>query len=126
VFRVGAKSTPLLGSTTRSVPRGNTFSFRLDQPATVTVRIQRKLPGRRVGRVCKSPTPQLRLRPRCTRLVTKATLRRSARVGLNRIAFSGRIRGRALPAGRYRITFTAANSAGTSPPRALGFRIVAP
>jgi hypothetical protein len=59
------------------------------------------------------------------RLVTKATLRRSARVGLSRIAFSGRIRGRALPAGRYRATFTAANSAGTSQPRALGFRIVA-
>jgi hypothetical protein len=126
VFRVGAKSTPLLGSTTRSVPRGNTFSFRLDQPATVTVRIQRKLPGRRVGRLCKRPTPQLRSRPRCTRLVTKATLRRSARVGLNRVAFSGRIRGHALPTGRYRAAFTATNSAGTSRPSALGFRIVAP
>jgi hypothetical protein len=79
-----------------------------------------------VGRTCKRPTPQLRPRPRCTRLVTKATLRRSARVGLNRIAFSGRIRGHALPAGRYRAAFTAANTAGTSPPRALGFRIVAP
>ncbi len=126
VFRVGAKSTPLLGSTTRSFPRGTTFSFRLDQPATVTVHIQRKLPGRRVGRLCKRPTPQLRLRPRCTRLVTKATLRRSARVGLNRVAFSGRIRSRALPTGRYRAAFTATNSAGTSPPSALDFRIVAP
>ena len=125
VFRAGAKSTPLLASTTRSVPRGNTFSFRLDQPATVTVRIQRKLPGRRVGRTCKRPTAQLRRRPRCTRLVTKATLRRSARVGLNRIAFSGRIRSRALPTGRYRATFTAATTAGTSAVHALSFRIVA-
>jgi hypothetical protein len=114
-----------LGRTTRSFPRGTTFSFRLDQAATVTLRIQRKLPGRRVGRVCKPPSRLLRFRPRCTRLVLKATLRRTARVGRNRIVFSGRIRGRALKAGRYRAAFTAANTAGTSALRALSFTIVA-
>ena len=122
---MGLRSTPLLGRTTRSVPRGNTFSFRLNEPAVVLVRIQRKLPGRRVGRVCRPPSRLLRFRPRCTRLVLKATLRRTARVGLNRIAFSGRIRGHALPAGYYRAAFIAANSAGTSALRALNFRIVA-
>jgi hypothetical protein len=124
VFRVGLTSTPLFGRTSRSFPRGTTFSFRLNEPATVTVRIQRKLPGRLVGRVCKPPSRLLIHRPRCTRLVTKATLRRSARVGLNKIAFSGRIRGHALPAGVYRAAFTAANTAGTSALRALNFRIV--
>jgi hypothetical protein len=125
VFRVGAKSSPLLGRTTRSFPRGTTFSFRLNQPAVVAVRIQRKLPGRRVGRVCKAPSRLLRSRPRCTRLVTKATLRRTARVGLNKITFSGRIRGRALHPGRYRAAFVAANTAGASALRALNFIIVA-
>ena len=47
-------------------------------------------------------------------------------MGLNRIAFSGRIRGRALSAGFYRAAFTAANTAGSSALRALSFRIVAP
>jgi hypothetical protein len=122
---VGAKSTPLLGRTTRSYPRGTTFSFRLDRPAVVAMLIQRKLPGRRVGRVCRPPSRLLRFRARCTRLVLKATLRRTAHVGLNRIAFSGRIRGHALPAGRYRAAFTATNTAGTSVLRALSFRIVA-
>ena len=56
----------------------------------------------------------------------KATLRRTARKGLNRIAFSGRIRGHALPAEFYRAAFTATNAAGTSTLRALSFRIVAP
>ena len=126
VFAVGRTSTPLFGRTTLRRPRGTTFSLRLDQAATVTVRIQRKLPGRRVGRVCKRPIPLLRRRPRCTRLVLKATLRRSARAGLNRIRFTGRVRGRALKPGRYRAAFTAANTAGTSPPRALSFTIVAP
>jgi hypothetical protein len=124
VFRVGPTSTPLFGRTSRSFPRGTTFSFGLNQAATVTVRIQRKLSGRLVGRVCKAPSRSLIHRPRCTRLVTKATLRRTARIGVNRIAFSGRIRGHALPAGFYRAAFTAANAAGTSVPRALNFRIV--
>ena len=115
----------VLGHTTRIFPRGTTFSFRLTQPAVVTLLIQQKLPGRRVGRICKAPTRALRFRPRCTRLVLKATLRRSARVGLNRVAFSGHIRGHALPAGFYRAAFAAANSAGTSALRALSFRIVA-
>jgi hypothetical protein len=114
-----------LGRTTRTFPRGDIFSFRLDQPATAMVRIQRKLPGRRVGRVCKAPSRLLGTRPKCTRLVTKATLRRTARAGLNKIAFSGRIRGRRLPPGRYRAAFTAANTAGTSALRALSFQIVA-
>jgi hypothetical protein len=52
--------------------------------------------------------------------------RRPASGAFNRIAFSGRIRGRALPAGRYRAAFAATNSAGTSALRALSFRIVAP
>jgi hypothetical protein len=124
VFRVGAHSTPLAGLRARRIPRGTTFSFRLDQPAVVTVLVQQKLPGRRVGRVCKRPTHGLRKRPRCTRPVTKAALQRNANAGLNQIAFSGRIRGRALPPGRYRAAFTAANTAGTSSPSALSFRIV--
>ena len=126
VFAVGGRSTPLVGRTARRIPRGTTFSFRLDYPAVARVRIQRKLRGRRVGGVCKPPTRRLRHHRSCTRLVTKATLRRNASVGLNRIAFSGRIRGRALPPGRYRAAFTATNPAGTSRTRALSFTIVKP
>ena len=124
MFRVGLRSTPLLGRTSRTYPRRTTFSFRLNEPAVVLIRIYRKLPGRGVGRVCRPATFALRFRARCTRLVLKATLRRTARVGLNRIAFSGRIRGHALPAGYYRAAFTAANSAGTSALRALNFRTI--
>lgn len=124
VFRVGAATTPLVGQTARSVPRGTTFSFRLDEPAALTLRIQRKLPGRRVGSRCKRPTQRLRNRPTCTRLVTKTTLSRSGHAGLNKLAFTGRIRAHALAPGRYRASFTAATSAGSSAPRALNFRIV--
>lgn len=124
VFRVGATSTPLTAQTSRSVPRGTTFSFTLNEPAAVTIRIQQKLPGRRVGKSCKRATARLRHHHACTRLVTKATLSRSARAGLNKVAFTGRVRGRALRPGRYRASFTAATTAGVSAPRALSFKIV--
>jgi virginiamycin B lyase len=85
--------------------RGTRFSFRLDQAASVRVRIQRKLSG---GRLRK-----------------RGALKRAGRAGANRIRFRGRVSGRALRPGRYRAVFTAANAAGRSAPRAVAFRIVA-
>jgi hypothetical protein len=126
VFRVGRTRTPLTGRTSavRPLPRGTTFSFLLNQAAAVTVSIRRVLAGRRVGRRCLAPTRARRRLPRCLRLVPVGTLRRDARIGLNRIAFSGRIGLRALAPGSYRAVFTAANAAGRSPGRTSGFTIV--
>jgi hypothetical protein len=130
VFAVGRLSTPLSARTTvvrrRPPPRGTVFSFRLDLAATVRIAIRKTATGRRVGRLCLPNTRARRTRPRCLRTITVATLTRTARPGLNRVAFSGRIRGRALAPGRYRAVLTARNSAGTSAPRSLGFRIVRP
>ena len=45
--------------------------------------------------------------------------------GPGAVAFSGRLRGRALPLGRYRATYTASDASGNrSAPRRLFFRIV--
>jgi hypothetical protein len=104
--------------------RGTVFSFRLDQPATVKVAIQIRGRGRRVGRNCRPETRRLRHKPRCTRTITIATLTRTAHTRLNKIAFSGRIRGKALKPGRYQAAFTAIDSAGASPTKTLGFTIV--
>jgi DNA-binding beta-propeller fold protein YncE len=101
VFAAGAASTRLNGATASAHKRGTVFSFRLDQAATTRIAIQRRRPGRRV-----------------------ATLTRSAQPGLNRVPFSGRIRGHALRPGRYRAVFVASDSAGSSSPRALSFKIV--
>ncbi|HEY4894530.1 MAG TPA: hypothetical protein VII01_00440 [Solirubrobacteraceae bacterium] len=49
---------------------------------------------------------------------------RSAHAGLNRVALSGRLRGKALPPGRYQVSFTAVDSAGVSSPKMLSFTIV--
>ena len=44
--------------------------------------------------------------------------------GLNKVAFSGRVRGKALAPGRYQVAFIAIDSAGASPPKTLTLTIV--
>ena len=124
-FTVGPSSTPLTGRASgKRHKRGTVFSFRLDQPATVKIAIQMKAPGRRLGRNCRADTRRLRRKPRCTRTITIATLTRSGHAGLNKVAFSGRVRSSALTPGRYQATFTAEDNAGASPPQTLSFTIV--
>jgi hypothetical protein len=80
--------------------------------------------GRRVGLSCKRESQKLRKRPRCKRTLTVATLTRSGHTGLNKVAFSGRVGGKALKPGHYRARFIAVNVAGASPTRTLTFTIV--
>jgi CSLREA domain-containing protein len=124
VFVVALSSTPLSATAAKHHNRGTVFAFRLDQAATVTIAIRTRAPGRRAGRSCKPDSRKLRHRPRCTRTITIATLTRAAHAGLDSVAFTGRIRGRALKPGRYTAVFNAIDGAGTSGPHALSFTIV--
>ena len=112
-FRVGRKATAIAAATRRS-PVGTTVRYTLSEAAAVRMVIARRASGRRVGRSCRKPTRALRKRKRCTRHVTRGTLRRAGRAGANRVAFSGRIGRRALPTGRYRLILTATDPAGNS------------
>jgi hypothetical protein len=124
-FAVGGSSTPLSGRTAaKRHHKGTVFSFRLDRRATVKIAIQTTARGRRVGRSCKRESRELRHKPRCTRTVTVATLSRTSHYGHNKIAFSGRIGGRALKPGHYTAVFTAIFAAGVSPRQSLSFTIV--
>jgi hypothetical protein len=123
-FAVGRSSTPLSGRT--AVARhheGTLFSFGLDQPAKVQIAIKTGARGRRVGRSCKPETHKLRHRLRCRHTVTVAALTRTGHLGLNKVAFSGRIAGRALKPGHYTAVFTAIDAAGASRPQSLGFTV---
>ena len=108
MFAVGRTSTPLQGRTAAaSRKRGTIFSFRLDQPATVTMVIT-------TSAKCPRAQAGARRKPRCARTV--ATLTRSALAGLNKLPFSGRIRGRPLKPGDYRAVFAATSAGGSSGP----------
>jgi hypothetical protein len=86
-------------------PIGTTFSFRLDQPARVTLAFTHRVRGR-----------------------TKAAgaLALDAHVGSNKVRFQGRVsRTKRLAPGRYALQITATNSAGRSASsRRLSFSIV--
>lgn len=124
-FAPGRASTPLTGVTSRAHARGTTFLFTLDQTATASLQISRMLPGRLSGRACVAPRQSLARHARCTRTRAVATPSRSAHAGLNRLPFTGRLNGKALPPGRYRASLLATNAAGPSAPVALAFTIVA-
>ena len=125
VFAVARGSTPRTGQAAAATHRkGTVFSFRLDRAANVKIAIQSSARGRRVGRVCKRETPRLRHRPRCTRTVTFAVLTRSGHAGLNKVPFTGRVKGKALRPGRYEAVFVAVDAAGTSQPRAIKLKVV--
>jgi Tol biopolymer transport system component len=106
--------------------RGTRFRFTLSETATVTIALQRRLPGRLVRGKCRKPAPRLRTRKRCTRFVTRGTLTRAGLpAGANRVRFSGRVGRRALPLGPYRAVLRAVDAAGNrSAATRLRFRIV--
>jgi hypothetical protein len=91
------------------------------------VTFERAAPGRRVGRTCRRPAPNLRGHAGCTRYVLAGTLTRRALVpGAQQIAFSGRLGLRPLALGFYRLTVLATDQAGNhSMPHRLSFVIVA-
>ena len=126
-FSVGTRRTPVSLRTPIGVSSavGTRIRFRLSEAATVRLRFDRVLPGRRRGRRCVAPRRNNRGARRCTRYRRAgATLRRVGVAGANVVPFSGRIGRRALRLGRHRLTIEATDTAGNSAKRTKRFRIV--
>lgn len=106
--------------------KGTRISFRLSDPARVTLTFSKLKSGRKVGGRCRAPSRSNRKRKRCKRYVKAGTLRMSGKQGLNRIAFQGRLtRRKRLSLGSYKLTIVATDPAGNrSKPRSARFRIV--
>jgi CSLREA domain-containing protein len=105
--------------------RGARVSYSSTQQATTTFRVQRKLRGYRKGRRCVLRRPAGVARPRrCTlfRRVRGSFTHQTA-VGQNSFRFTGRLRGRKLRVGAYRLNAVARNSFGASKVRRAAFRI---
>lgn len=124
VWRRGGKPARL--ALARKPPVGTTFSFALDQPATVTLSFGHRSAGRRTHGVCARPSAKNNRAARCTRTIAAGTLKLTGHRGPNRVHFEGRISPtRRLRPGQYTLTMTATNAAGQrASARALRFRIV--
>lgn len=124
-FRVGKAATAISANARRrKVPTGTTIRFRLDKAATVAIKIERSLPGRKRGKRCVAPTKKLKRAKRCTRYVKMGTLTRKGLAGADKVTFSGRIGKRALKPGRYRMTLVPSASGATGSSKAIKFKIV--
>jgi len=104
---------------------GTTFSFSLNEPASVTLSFTQRVPGRTVRHACMPQTRRNARRRKCLRTVTVGVMSFAGQLGTNTVAFQGRLSARAkLKPGRYALVISASNVAGSqSPPATLGFTI---
>jgi alpha-tubulin suppressor-like RCC1 family protein len=125
VWREGNGLATFSGTTRRHLV-GTTFSFALNERASVSFSFTQRLPGRKVAGSCVTPTSRNRHRHPCERSVTQGTLSFPGHAGLNKVSFQGRISAsRKLRPGRYTLVIAATNAAGLrSLPATLVFTIV--
>ncbi len=127
-WREGNKLAQIAGKRHRKhkkPPVGTTFSFVLNEQATVTFSFTQRVSGRKVGRNCVAETRKNRKRKTCKRTVTPGTLL-NWRAGPNKVVFQGRIsHHKKLKPGHYTLVITATNAAGQkSAGQKLTFTIV--
>jgi len=125
VWREGSKLAQISKSK-KKPPVGTTFSFVLNEQATVRFSFTQRSSGRNIGHKCVAKTPKNTKRKACTRTVMVGTLPFTGHTGTNKVVFQGHIsRSKALNLGAYAVTITATDSAGArSAPKSLSFTIV--
>jgi hypothetical protein len=106
-------------------PVGTTFSFAIDEQASVGLAFTQQMGGSRVNGKCMQ-TDGHRHSPACKRTVTAGTLFFTGHAGTNKVLFQGRISPtKKLALGEYTLAITATNAAGTrSNTNSLRFTIV--
>jgi hypothetical protein len=123
VWREGSKLPQISKRSKRAV--GTTFSFVLNEQASVTFAFLRRVSGRRVGSKCVAKTKRNAKRKACERLLAQGSLSFTGHAGTNRVQFAGRTSASTkLRPGHYTLAITAANPAGVSAPASLSFAIV--
>jgi streptogramin lyase len=123
-WREGGKLARI--SRKKKPPVGSTFSFALNEQASVSFSFTQRIAGRKVGHKCVAKSHKNAKRKACQRTVTVGRLSFTGHVGTNKVVFQGRIsRSKKLKPGRYTLIITATNSAGVrSAPKSLSFTIV--
>jgi hypothetical protein len=91
---------------------GTRLSLTLSEAATVTFSAARSTAGRQVGGQCRRPSARNAGRPHCTRwTLLRGRIVRGLSAGPNALRYRGRLAGRALRPGRYRLLVRARDRA---------------
>lgn len=111
MFRAAAKGGSIAGVVRPKV--GARVSYSISKAGKVRFTIERVAAGRVSGGRCSRPTAQNSSGRICARYVTLlGSFGQVARQGENRFKFAGRLRGRKLAPGRYRLVATATGTLG--------------
>ncbi len=106
---------------------GTTFSFTLNEPASVSFTFTQRRPGRRVKGRCVAVAPGNATKARCKRTVKAGSFSLPGHQGLNKAGFQGRLTSsKALRPATYAVSIVASDAQGlraVSP--SLSFTIVA-
>jgi hypothetical protein len=104
---------------------GTTLKYTLSEPARVVFTIDARTTGRTSGKRCVAATKKNRKKKHCTRYTRAGRFALASTAGANGHHFTGRIGGRKLGPGNYRVTLVATDAAGNhSAARQLTFRVV--
>ncbi len=105
------------------LPIGTTFSFSLNEPASLTFTFVKKANGHKVARTC-GPRARKDNERRCTRASVAGILKLPARMGPNQVSFEGYVsRHKKLSSGDYTLLISAGASGRSSKASTLHFTI---
>ncbi len=95
-------------SSAAGAPVGTTFSFSLNEPASVTLTFTQKVAGRLLAGRCVAPGHGNAHRPRCKRPLAVGSFAVSGHAGLDKVGFQGRLSdSKTLKPGSYLVSLTA-------------------
>ncbi len=122
VWREGKRPATI---SSKRAPVGTTFSFALNEQASVRFAFTRHLSGREVAHRCVAQNSANATKRSCTRTAPAGGLSLSGHGGANSVVFQGQLSPtRELKPGRYVVAISAANAAGTSAVHRLSFKVV--
>jgi hypothetical protein len=102
-----------------SVKNGR-VSYRLSEQATVRLKLEKKLIGRKVGKKCVKQTKKNKSKKRCARFKQIKKFNGPGKKGLNKVTLPG---GKKLKPGTYRLTITARDAAGNETTKKISFKV---
>ncbi len=124
-WREGTKLAQLSSTRKKKPPVGTTFTFKLSEPAAVTLTFTTSARGRRVGRRCVAQNRKNSHKHRCSRTITAGSMTVAGHAGVDELRFYGRISAhKRLAPGAYTVTLVAVADGKRSAPQKLHFTIV--
>jgi hypothetical protein len=102
---------------------GTKITYRDSRAATTTFTVLLETSGRKHGKTCQKPSSKNKHGKRCTLLKKVGTFAHTDIAGANSLHFSGRIKGKKLPAGTYELQVVAHDAAGNGKPAEKSFKI---